>query len=106
MKWKIGVKSIVKTILEFVKLLKYFARKAGIAPKLRTKRKRISDLMPKRMIMLMGIKYVGQKMALELSKRYSSIFALSLALAEKRIKPGMIPKLGVVGIRRLEEWLL
>ncbi len=96
----------VRTLLEFVKLLRFFAKKAGILPKLRLKRKRISDLMPKRMIMLIGIKYVGEKMALALSKRYKSIFDLALALHQNRIRPGMIPKLGTAGIKRLKEWLL
>ena len=96
----------VKNVLELVKLLKYFAQKAGTIPKLRIKRRRISDLMPKRMIMLLGIKYVGQKMALELSKRYRSILGLALALNADAILPGDIPKLGEVGIKRLKEWLL
>jgi len=95
----------VKNVLQLVKLLKYFASKAGKLPKLRLKRRHISDLMPKRMIVLLGIKYVGEKMALELSKRYDSIFDLALALHQNRIRPGMIPKLGAVGIKRLKEWL-
>jgi len=96
----------VKNVLELVKLLKYFAKKAGTLPKLRLKRRRISDLMPKRMILLLGIKYVGEKMALELSKRYKSIFDLALALHQNKIRPGMIPKLGEVGVARLKKWLL
>ena len=95
----------VKSILEFVKLLKYFARKAGVVPKLRTKRRRINDLMPKRMIMLMGIKYVGEKMALELSKRYRTVTDLGIALRNGKLVAGMIPKLGHVGVKRLNEWL-
>jgi len=96
----------VKTTLELVKLLKYFARKSGTVPKLRTKRRRISDLMPKRMIMLLGIKYVGEKMALELSKRFKSVTDVGIALRNGKLVAGMIPKLGPVGIRRLKEWLL
>jgi len=96
----------VKKILELVKLLKYFAKKAGKVPKLRTKRRHISDLMPKRMILLLGIKGVGEKTALGLSKRYGYIFDLSLALHRDEIKPGDIPMLGEAGIKRLKEWLL
>ena len=95
----------VKNVIQLVKLLKYFASKAGKTPKLRLKKRHTTDLMPKRMVVLLGIKGVGQKMALELSKRYRSIFSLGLALHHDEIKPGMIPKLGAVGIRRLKEWL-
>jgi len=96
----------VNNLLELVKLLKYFAQKSGSSPKLRLKKRHIADLMPKRMIVLLGIKGVGQKMALELSKRYGSIFSLGLALNQNMILPGDIPKLGEVGINRLKEWLL
>ena len=95
----------VRKILELVKLLKYFAQKAGKLPKLRLKRKRISDLMPKRMILLLGIKYVGEKMALELSKRFNSVTDIGIALRNGTLFAGMIPKLGPVGIVRLKEWL-
>ena len=95
----------VKKILELVKLLKYFADKAGKSPKLRLKRKYTSDLMPKRMILILGIKYVGEKMALELSKRFNSVTDLGIALRNGRLVAGMIPNLGPVGIKRLNEWL-
>jgi len=95
----------VRKILELVKLLKYFADKAGKLPKLRLKRKYTSDLMPKRMILILGIKYVGEKMALELSKRFNSVTDLGIALRNGRLIAGMIPNLGPVGIRRLNEWL-
>jgi len=95
----------VRKILELVKMLKHFAAKAGTTPKLRLKRRHSSDLMPKRMILLLGIKYVGEKMALELSKIYSSIWALCKDLRHGRLQAGMIPKLGPVGIKRLKEWL-
>ncbi len=96
----------VKSVLQLAKLLKYFARKAGTLPKLRMRRRRISDLMPKRMIVLTGIKYVGEKMALELSKRYKSVTDVGIALRNGKLVAGMIPNLGPVGIRRLKEWLL
>jgi len=96
----------VRKILELVKLLKYFAQKAGKLPKLRLKRKYTSDLMPKRMILLLGIKYVGEKMALELSKRFNSVTDVGIALRNGRLVAGIIPKLGPVGIKRLKEWLL
>ena len=95
----------VKSVLQLAKLLKYFAKKAGTLPKLRLKRRRISDLMPKRMIILLGIKYVGEKMALQLSKRYRSVTDVGIALRTGKLVSGMIPKLGPVGIRRLKEWL-
>lgn len=95
----------VKNIIQLVKLLKYFASKAGKTPKLRIKKRHTTDLMPKRMVVLLGIKGVGEKLALELSKRYRSIFALALALHHDELRPGMIPKLGAVGIKRLKEWL-
>lgn len=94
----------VKSIIELVKLLKYFAQKAGKAPKLRMKRRRSTDLMPKRMILLSGIKGVGEKMALELSKNYNSVLDLCLALDMNRIK--RIKGLGPTGIKRLKDWLL
>jgi len=88
-----------------VKLLKHFAAKAGTIPKLRLKRRHSSDLMPKRMILLLGIKYVGEKMALELSKRFKSVTDVGIALRNGRLVAGMIPKIGPVGIKRLNEWL-
>jgi len=96
----------VKNIIELTKLLKYFASKAGKMPKIRTKRRLISDIMPKRMIVLLGIKGVGEKIALELSKRYNSIFSLALALHRDEIVPGMIPQLGEGKITLLKQWLL
>ena len=94
----------VKSIVELVKMLKYFAQKAGKAPKLRIKRRRSTDLMPKRMIILTGIKGVGEKMALELSKNYSSILELSLALDMGRMI--RIKGLGPIGMKRLKDWLI
>jgi len=96
----------VKSLIELVKMLKYFAQKAGKAPKLRMKRRRSTDLMPKRMILLSGIKGVGEKMALELSKRYSSVTDVGIALQTGRLVPGMIPNLGPIGIKRLKDWLI
>lgn len=93
-----------KSIIEFVKLLKYFAQKAGKSPKLRMKRTRSSDLMPKRMIILTGIKGVGEKMALDLSKNYSSILDLCLDLDMGRMT--RIKGLGPIGMKRLKDWLI
>ena len=94
----------VKSIIELVKMLKYFAQKAGKAPKLRIKRTRSSDIMPKRMIILTGIKGVGEKMALELSKNYNSILDLCLDLDHGRIRK--VKGLGPIGIKRLKDWLI
>ncbi len=94
----------VKSIIELVKMLKYFAQKAGLSPKLRIKRRRLTDLMPKRMILLTGIKGVGEKMALDLSKNYSSILELSLALDMGRMI--RIKGLGPIGMKRLKDWLI
>lgn len=94
----------VKSIVELVKMLKYFAQKAGKAPKLRIKRRRLTDLMPKRMIILTGIKGVGEKMALELSKNYSSILDLCLDLDMGRMT--RIKGLGPIGMKRLKDWLI
>lgn len=94
----------VKSIIELVKMLKYFAQKAGKAPKLRMKRTRSSDIMPKRMIVFSSIKGVGEKMALELSKNYDSVLDLALALNMNRMK--RINGLGPIGIKRLKDWLV
>ena len=94
----------VKNIIELVKLLKYFAQKAGKSPKLRMKRIHSTDLMPKRMILLNSIKGVGEKMALELSKNYASVLELCIALDTGRMK--RIKGLGTVGIKRLKDWLI
>ncbi len=96
----------VRSVIELVKLLKYFAEKAGKAPKLRIKRTYSTELMPKRMIVLLGIKGIGEKIALELSKRYDSIFYLCQALYHSELLPGMIKYVGEVTIQRLEESLL
>ncbi len=96
----------VKNVIQLVKLLKYFSQKAGKAPKIRIKRTYSTDLMPKRMIVLMSIKGIGEKIALELCKVYDSIFDLVVALNTGRLQPGMIKNLGVVGIKRLKESLL
>jgi len=93
----------VKSIIELVKLLKHFSAKAGLSPKLRMKRSRTSDLMPKRMILLHRIKGVGEKMALELSKNYSSILELGIALDMGKLKT--IKGLGPKGVKRLKDWL-
>ncbi len=92
-----------KNLIELVRLLKYFAQKAGKAPKLRMKRTHSTDLMPKRMILLNSIKGVGEKMALELSKNYFSILDLCLSLDADGMKK--IKGLGHVGIQRLKDWL-
>lgn len=96
----------VKSIIDLVKLLKHFAAKAGKAPKLRIKRLRLTDLMPKRMIVLIGIKGIGEKIALELSKQYTSIFELCMDLAKGILQPGDIRYVGEVTIKRLRESLL
>jgi len=96
----------VKSILELVKLLKYFAQKAGKAPKVRIKRTRSSDIMPKRMIVLMGIKGIGEKIALELCKIYTSVYALCIDLRHGRLQPGMIKYVGEGKIKILKESLL
>ena len=96
----------VNKILDLVKMLKYFAEKAGKAPKLRIKRKYSTDLMPKRMIVLLGIKGIGEKIALELCKVYDSIYRLCLALVHHNLKPGMIKYVGEVTIERLKGSLL
>ncbi|KKM96542.1 hypothetical protein LCGC14_1177070 [marine sediment metagenome] len=96
----------VKSIIELVKLLKHFAAKAGKSPKLRIKRTRSSDIMPKRMMVLLSIKGVGEKMALELSKVYPSIYGLCHDLYHGLIRAGMIKGLGPEGIRRLKDWLV
>lgn len=93
-----------KDLIELVRLLKYFAQKAGKSPKLRMKRIYSTDLMPKRMILLSSIKGIGEKMALELSKNYDSVLELCLALNMGRMK--RIKGLGIVGIKRLKEWLI
>ena len=96
----------VKNLIELVKLLKHFAAKAGKAPKLRIKRSFSSDIMPKRMIVLMSIKGIGEMIALELCKIYASIFAICRDLRNGILLPGMIKNLGPVGIKRLKESLL
>ena len=96
----------VKNVIQLVKLLKYFADKAGKAPKLRIKRTYSTDLMPKRMIVLLGIKGIGEKIALELCKVYSSIFSLCLALHRGELQPGMIKYIGEVTIERLNRSLM
>lgn len=96
----------VRNIIELVKLLKYFADKAGKTPKLRVKRTFSMDLMPKRMIVLLGIKGIGEKIALELSKNYKSIFELCLNMSRDYLKPGMIKYVGEVTIERLKESLM
>ena len=96
----------VKNIIELVKLLKYFADKAGKAPKLRIKRTYSTDLMPKRMIVLLSIKGIGEKIALELCKRYNSIYALCLELRHNVLQPGMVKLVGEVTIKRLKESLM
>jgi len=96
----------VKNVIELVKLLKYFADKAGKAPKLRIKRTYSTDLMPKRMIVLLGIKGIGENRALELSKNYKSIFELCLNISRDYLKPGMIKYIGEVTIERLKESLM
>jgi len=96
----------VKNIIELVKLLKYFAQKAGKAPKLRIERTLAMDLMPKRMIVLLGIKGIGENRALELCKVYDSIFGLCLALHRGQLQPGMIKYVGEVTIERLKGSLL
>jgi len=96
----------VKNVIELVKLLKYFADKAGKVPKLRIKRTYSTDLMPKRMIVLLGIKGIGENRALELSKNYKSIFELCLNISRDYLKPGMIKYIGEVTIERLKESLM
>lgn len=96
----------VGKILDLVKMLKYFADKAGKAPKLRIKRRYSTSLMPKRMIVLLGIKGIGEKIALELCKVYSSIFSLCLALNRGELQPGMIKYIGKVTIERLNRSLM
>jgi len=96
----------VRNVIELVKLLKYFADKAGKAPKLRIKRGYSTELMPKRMIVLLGIKGIGEKIALELSKHYDSIYRLCLALYSGELCEGMIKYVGEVTIQRLKESLL
>jgi ERCC4-type nuclease len=96
----------VKDITEFIKMLKYFAEKAGKLPKLRFRRRYITDLMPKMMIVLMGIKGIGEKMALELNKHYSSVFALCLALHTGELREGIIKGVGPATITLLKRYLL
>ncbi len=96
----------VKSLIELVKLLKHFAVKAGKSPKLRIKRTHSTDIMPKRMIVLVGIKGIGEKIALELCKRYPSIYSLCNDLYHGLLRPGMIKYVGEVTIKRLNESLL
>ena len=96
----------VKSIIELVKLLKHFAAKAGKTPKLRIKRTYSTDIMPKRMIVLLSIKGIGEKIALELSKAYKSILELCLNLSRSYLQPGDIKYVGEVTIKRLKESLL
>ena len=96
----------VRKILDLVKMLKYFADKAGKAPKLRIKRRYSTDSMPRRMVVLLGIKGIGENRALELCKVYDSIYRLCLALHRGELQPGMIKYIGEVTIERLKRSLL
>lgn len=86
-----------------VMMAKYFLRKAGTKPKLRLRKHSINKMLPKTVQLLMGIKGIGRKTALNIYEKYSHITQLGLALYT-----GKIEKISGVGPKTqelLRKWL-